>query len=217
MSNYQNYFSNKNSCSNNYTKVEGPKGPQGEIGPIGPKGVQGATGSQGAQGPQGECCVGAQGAQGAQGLIGSGGGPIGPTGPTGPPGQGYTFNKNISDILTIQNDFSIESFLFTISLPGAGGKWAISWGISEDISDLSNEFYIIFDDGLNLYSPFIYNSNNPITLSSNNTFISGSANDFVDFGSSVALSYTVNLYQKSTIEVGSMPTFYLSLTLTSLN
>ena len=217
MSSYQNYLYNKNSCNYNYTKVEGPKGPPGPQGATGPKGVQGATGSQGDKGPQGECCVGAQGPQGAQGAVGPGGGPIGPTGPTGPPGQGYAYNKNVSDNLTIQSDFLNESASFTITLPGAGGKWAISWGISEDISDPTNEFYIIFDDGSNSYSPFIYKSSQPYSLISNSSHTSGSANDYVDFGSSTALSLTVKLYQKSAIEYGSMPTYHFSLTLTSLN
>jgi hypothetical protein len=217
MSSYSQYLSNKYACNNSYTLQSGPKGSQGSQGATGPKGVQGATGPQGPQGPQGNCCVGAQGAKGAQGAVGPGGGPIGPTGPTGPPGQGFAYNKSVSDVLTINSNFSQSSTSFTINLPGAGGKWAISWGISEDFSDSTNQFCIDFYDGTTYYSPFIYNKNNPISLNTNSNNTSGSANDWIDFGSTLALSYTVNLYQTSQIYDGSTPSYNFSITLISLN
>jgi len=219
MSSYQTYLLNKNLCNNNYTSNSGPQGAQGSQGATGPKGVQGATGPQGDKGPQGECCVGAQGAQGAQGAVGPGGGPTGPIGPTGPAGQGYTVNKKIDDTtdFTIQSSFNQESASFQIDLPGAGGKWAISWGMSEDISDPTNEFCILFFDGSIQYNPYIYNKSHPSHLFANDIHTSGSANDIIDFNISPATSYTVKIYQKSSTEDGSQPSHRFSLTLTSLN
>jgi hypothetical protein len=220
MSSYKQYTVNKYNCN----KIAGSQGPQGYIGPqgaTGPVGLVGHTGPQGAQGPQGACCVGAQGAQGPQGFSGAGGGPVGPAGPQGPPGIGYTINKTItnsslSTILTIQPNLDNPALSFAFSeLPGSGATiWALSWSISEIINDPSNKIYINFTDGVNTYNPFIYNSANPAYLNARGSNTTGSFNDVITLGA--ASSYTVNVYQFSSEYPGSQPTFYISVTLTSL-
>lgn len=217
MSSYKQYTVNKYNCN----KTAGSQGPQGYIGPqgaIGPVGLVGHTGSQGAQGAQGACCVGAQGAKGPQGFSGAGGGPVGPAGPQGPPGTGYTINTITSSDLTIQYDLTTPAASFAFSgLPSSGAtNWALSWSISEIINDPSNKIYINFTKGVNTYNPFIYNSANPAYLNAteSNMNMSGSFNDFITLGTDS--SYTVNVYQSSSNYSVSQPTFYISITLTSL-
>lgn len=218
MASYQQYSLNKYNCN----KTTGSQGPQGYIGPqgaTGPTGIIGHTGPQGAQGPQGACCVGATGAQGPQGATGIGGGPVGPPGPQGSPGTGYTINtktNSLSTILTIQPNLTNPAASFAFSgLPGSGAtNWALSWSISEIINDPSNKIYINFTDGVNTYNPFIYNSSNPAYLNATNINTTGSFNDVITLGT--VSSYTVNVYQSSSDYPGSQPTFYISITLTSL-
>jgi len=215
MASYQQYSLNKYNCN----KITGSQGPQGYIGPqgaTGPTGIIGHTGPQGAQGPQGACCVGATGAQGPQGATGVGGGPQGPAGPQGSPGTGYTINTKTTSSLTIQSNLTNPAASFAFSgLPGSGAtNWALSWSISEIINDPSNKIYINFTDGVNTYNPFIYNSSNPAYLNATNINTNGSFNDIITLGTDT--SYTVNIYQSSSIYPGSQPTFYISITLTSL-
>jgi hypothetical protein len=216
-SNYQSYISNKNICNNNLNMIMGPQGAQGAQGAIGPMGSQGATGVQGATGPQGECCVGAQGAQGFQGAQGPAGGAQGPIGPTGPPGMGYVVNETVNDstILSIQSNFSVPALTFPLDLPSAGTtSWAMSWSISELLDDSTNQFYITFSDVNNVvYTPTIYNNGNPFYLNTNGLNTTGSANDLVTLGPT--LSYTVNIYQLSSVYSGAEPSYQLSLTLIS--
>jgi hypothetical protein len=216
--NYFQYSSNKYKCYKNEGAqgFPGDKGPQGATGP---KGVMGSTGPQGAQGAQGACCAGPQGPQGPQGYTGPGAGAQGPAGPTGPPGTGYTINTIAPSetILTIQSDLTTPAATFAFSnLPGSGStNWALSWSISElNISDTTNQIYITFANGLNVYQPVIYNSSNPGYLTSNIKNMSGSFNDIVTLGNDT--SYTLNIYQSSSLYQGSQPNFYVSITLTSL-
>jgi hypothetical protein len=219
-SNYSAYLVNKSTCLNR-TTTSGPQGAQGSQGATGPMGVQGHTGSQGPQGAQGACCVGAQGAQGAQGAVGPGGGAQGAQGATGPPGQGYVINTTYSELLTIQpNPFltSLPAAAFPINNPNnttISGNWALSWGISEVLSDPTNQFCIQFTDGNNVYNPTIYNKTNPIVLNTNGSNTTGSANDVITFTNTPTI---IELYQTSVaIPIGSQPPYNISITLTSLN
>ena len=213
-SNYQTYSATKHVCNKN-TGSQGAQGLRGLGGATGPAGPQGSTGSTGARGPQGYCCVGAQGAQGPQGFIGSGGGAQGPTGPTGPAGTGYTINATAVDYLTLTNDFSSPAYTFTFSgLPVSSTSYALSWGISEGFSDSTNQFCITFSDGTTEYQPIIYNKNNPCYLNTNGTNTSGSGNDVIILNG--LTSYTVNIYQTSVSNIGSQPSFTISVTLTTL-
>lgn len=215
------FFNYKNVC-NKQLGPQGAQGSKGSQGATGPKGIQGSTGPQGAQGPQGACCVGAQGLQGPQGAVGPGGGSIGPAGPTGPPGTGYTINTTYStlgdgDNLVIQPDFTIPAVTFPfLTLNGSGStNWALSWSISEQLSDPSNQFCITFTDtSSNEYQPFIYNKSNPCFLSTNGSITSGSGNDVITLG--VDTNYMINLYQSSTSSSGQNVVFAVSVTLTSL-
>lgn len=204
-------------CYNNI----GPQGAQGYRGPqgaTGPKGVPGSTGATGPQGPQGYCCVGPTGPQGPTGPIGPPGGPIGPTGPTGPPGIGYIVGTYESLTLDIQDDFLSPAATFPFPpLTGSGStNWALSWGVSEELSDPSNTFCITFTDGTNPeYQPFIYNKTNPFYLNTNvnGTTTTGCANDWIQLGTSA--SYTVNVYQTSNSPVNDQ-SFKIFVSLTSL-
>lgn len=211
-----NSYSNKHKIICN--KGAGPQGPIGQKGPqgsIGPKGVQGSTGPQGAQGVQGPCCVGATGSQGAQGAQGGGGGAQGAQGPAG---TGFIINDTQTGTMTLQSDFTTPATSFTFAgLTGSGlVEWAVSWSISEQISDSTNSFYISFEDQVtNIeYFPFIYNNTNPAYLLANASVTSGSGNDVVTLNGTSA--YTVNIYQSSTGSIGATPTFYTSVTLTAL-
>lgn len=201
-------------CYNNIG-AQGAQGYRGPQGATGPKGVHGSTGATGPQGAQGYCCVGATGAQGAQGYPGPGGGPIGPTGPTGPPGIGYIVGTTYDGILVTTSDFLSTAATFVFPpLSGSGmTDWALSWGVSEEFSDLSNTFCITFTDGINPdYQPFIYKKTNPFYLNTNATTTTGCANDFISLDSSN--SYTVNVYQTS--DNPSSQAFKIFVSLTSL-
>jgi hypothetical protein len=221
-SNYQSYQLNRNLCNNNYSTNTGPQGAQGIVGAIGPRGAQGATGAQGDKGPQGNCCVGAQGAQGPQGAQGLSGGPTGPTGPTGPAGQGYVYNTVYSDILNLSttDNFNIPSatFPFNTNLSGPG-HWALSWGITENFSDPSNQFVITFTDNVTgmEYPATIINPLTPGYLITNGVNItSGSGNDVITL--SGLNTYSVNIYQTSATYAGTTtPTYTISISLTSIN
>ena len=213
--NYQQYSTNKYMCNNNVGS-QGPQGDRGPQGATGPKGVQGSIGPQGAQGPQGACCVGAQGSQGPQGATGPGGGPQGAQGPTGPPGIGYSLNTTTSNNLTIQTSLTTPAatFLFT-NLIGSGlTKWALSWSISEILSDSANKFYIAFvDNATNIqYTPFVFNQSNPCYLNANGSNTSNSGNDIITLNGTS--TYTVYIYQSSSIYAGYQSRFYISITLT---
>lgn len=216
-SNYQQYSVNKYAC-NKYAGPQGPQGAKGPQGATGPKGVVGSTGPQGAKGPQGACCVGAQGAIGPQGATGPGGGAQGAIGPQGPAGSGYILNTTFSDVLTLQSNFSNPAATFAFNdLIGSGPtNWGLSWSISEIISDSSNSFFITFvDDTTGFeYSPFIFNQTIPTYLNVNGTNTSGSGNDFITLDGTS--TYTVNVYQTSTIYPNTQPTFFISVTLISV-
>ena len=218
MSNYKNYdqYSLSKQFCNQNNGSQGPQGSRGPQGATGPKGVQGETGPQGSRGPQGYCCVGAQGAQGAQGAIGQGGGAIGPTGPTGPAGTGYVINSTITgDVLEIQPDLTTAAYTTTIPFPGvATGNWALSLGISEGISDPTNQFCITFT-GTTVYSPIIYNQTTPYTLFTNSTSTTGSANDIITI-TGLETSLTLKIYQSSSLYIGSNPPFIFTVTLTKV-
>uniref|UniRef100_A0A6C0KP35 Collagen-like protein n=1 Tax=viral metagenome TaxID=1070528 RepID=A0A6C0KP35_9ZZZZ len=215
---YKSFLASKNLCLNNYNLFSGPQGSQGAIGATGPKGVQGATGPQGAQGAQGACCVGAQGATGPQGAQGSPSGILGLQGPIGHPGQGNAINEIYSEYLNLNNDFSNPSAQFNINLPGAGGKWALSWSISESgFSDNSNNFCVTFTDLNNReFQPAIFNKNSPFSLNTNGANTSGAANDLIDFSYSNDLTFTVNIYQSSNLYSGNHISFNISISLISL-
>lgn len=214
--NYDQYSLSKQFCNQN-NGSQGPQGSRGPQGATGPKGVQGETGPQGSRGPQGYCCVGAQGAQGPQGATGPGSGAVGPTGPTGPAGTGYVINSTITgDVLTIQPDLTTVAYTTIITFPGvATGNWALSWGISEGISDPTNQFCITFT-GTTVYSPIIYNQTTPYTLFTNSTSTTGSSNDIIAITGSET-SLTLNVYQSSQYYAGSQPMFNFTLTLTKVN
>jgi hypothetical protein len=216
-SNYQAYSATKYICSKN-TGSQGAQGDRGPIGATGPAGPQGHTGVQGAKGPTGACCVGAQGAQGPQGAVGPGGGAQGPTGSTGPAGTGYTSNitaSSSSTTLTLQNDFSAPAATFAFGGLPSPSNCALSWGISELLDDPTNQFCITFSDGSNEYPPVIYNKTNPCYLISNGTNTAGSGNDVIILNG-LSTSYTVNIYQTSSLYPGSQPSFTVSVTLTTL-
>jgi hypothetical protein len=216
-SNYQQYSTNKYMC-NTYVGSQGAQGAKGPQGATGPKGGQGSIGPQGPQGLQGECCVGAQGAKGPQGATGPGGGPQGPTGPTGPAGTGYTINTTTSSYLTLQQNLTTPAATFPFNnLTGSGStKWALSWSISEIISDSTNKFYIAFvDNTTNIqYSPVVFNQTNPCYLNANGSNTSNSGNDVIILNGTS--TYTVYIYQSSTNYYDSQPIFYISVTLTKL-
>ena len=211
-SNYQNYMSSKNICSNGINNITiGPQGAQGLPGPVGPVGVQGHTGPVGPVGPQGAYCIGPTGPQGAQGSPGQASGEQGPIGPQGFPGQGYTVNVIITDDnggLNIYNNFNINNPSYTSSnyplyLPfNSSNKLALSWSIVESSGypnntflDITNQMFITFtDQDGNTYIPLIYNKNNPYNLTSNNLTLSGCANDII-YLSNNSNSYNINIYQ----------------------
>jgi hypothetical protein len=215
-SNYKQYSYIKTNCITN----SGSKGPQGDVGPqgaTGPAGVQGATGPQGDIGPQGACCVGAQGPTGPQGAPGVGGGPVGLQGVKGSPGTGYTMNTVSSGSLTLRHNFLLPAATFSFNNLISQGSWALSWGISESKSDISNQFYITFvsENGTGTeYAPSIYNNSTPFCLNANGTNSSGSANDVIQLNESS--NYVVNIYQSSSLHADEFSHYVISVTLTSL-
>ena len=219
MSNFINnnkYSLSKISC-NKQSGSQGPQGSRGPQGATGPKGVQGATGAVGPFGPQGYCCVGPTGPQGPQGAKGDGGGAIGPTGPTGPAGTGYTINSNFGGELDITSNFDLTAYTTPITFPGIStGNWALSWGISETgFSDPTNQFCITFTGTTTEYQPIIFNKTTPYTLITNTTSTTGSANDIINItGSETTL--IVNIYQLSSLYIGSNPSFNFTVTLTKV-
>jgi hypothetical protein len=220
---YNSYLIQRNLCSKNYNLITGPEGAKGPQGATGSRGVKGLTGAQGPQGAQGACCVGAQGAQGAQGYQGSSCGPTGASGPTGPPGQGYAFSLFYNQqnyILYPQPNFNIPALLITsISFPiTLYGTWSLSWSIYENgVVDTSNQFFISFQDpGGNQFYPQVYNLNSPFYLNNNGINTSGSANDIINFGVG-STTYTLNVYQSTSLPLYVPDFFNLSVTLISLN
>jgi hypothetical protein len=213
-SNYRQYSVTKYLC-NNSSGSQGAQGDRGPTGATGPAGTQGATGATGPRGPQGFCCVGATGATGPQGAPGPPGGLQGIQGIQGPAGTGYTTGTTFSDYLTLQNDFSSPAAVFPFSGLPSPTMCAISWSIHVIVSDPTSQFCIIFSDGVNEYQPIIHNKTNPFRLITNGNHTTGSGNDVIILNG-LSTSYTVNIYQSSSLLPGSQPAFVVSVTLTTL-
>ena len=120
-----------------------------------------------------------------------------------------------SEFLTLRHSFLLPADTFSFNNLISQGSWALSWGISELKSDVSNQFYITFvSENGNEYAPSIYNNSNPYCLNANGTNSSGSANDVIQLAETA--NYNVNIYQSSNLHADEYSQYVISVTLTSL-
>lgn len=212
MSGYSNYYFKNTCCDIKAKGVAGDTGAKGETGPIGPQGHRGETGPKGPIGPTGACCVGPTGAVGPTGPPGGAQGPIGPTGI----GTIYNINGNFTSIIPIT---IVPSVPVHTSFPNQfnliTGKWAISWSIQENHSftSISNSnFYLGFNDGINLTAyPIVFNNTNYFYLNSSTYITCGTGNDVITLP---AATYNVEFYQGGGDGLTNITCYYsISLTL----